>query len=148
MLGFDRRSGRSSRRIAALQALDPRQQGTHRAVDVGPGRLRERELQARASVRAGSDCLECGAEQLQQAHHDPVVHPLGLRLQGGVGLGGQRELRRHLAEDLHHEQLPGAHLEVRREGARVAALLDALLKRRQGAAGVSGGDRVDGGFEQ
>ena len=41
-----------------------------------------------------------------------VSDALGLLAQRGVGLGGERQLRGHLAERLHDQQLARARLEV------------------------------------
>ena len=107
-----RRNRRCTAAAGALQTLDPSEQRAHRAINLGPGCLHERELQTRARIGPRARTLHRLTEQLKQAHDRGVLDALGLGREGRVGLGRQRELLGHLTERLHDQELARANLEV------------------------------------
>ena len=127
----------------AFEALDAIEQRAQRAVDLGTRSLDERELQLRARVGTGLDGLQRRAELLEDAHRGARPDALGLRREARVGVGRLGQLGRNLAERRHEQQLARAHLQVRREGPRVATLRGAARDREQHRARVARVDRVE-----
>ncbi len=117
-----RRDRGGARSGVLFERLDAGEQRAHRAVEGGPRRLHERELEAGARVGAGANRLERLSEELEHPHDDGVGYALGLLGERRIGLGGERQLRRDAADGLDDHRLAQPRLEVAREGGRVPAL--------------------------
>ena len=113
-------------------------------VDLGRGGLDQRELELRARVGAGLQRLERAGEQVEQAHDLGATRARRLLGQALVALGSHAQLRRHLAERLHDQQLARVRLEVAQELPGVATGPAQPRDRAERGGGVARGDRIHG----
>src|SRR3954454_18285331 len=74
-------------------------------VYLGAGGLRQGELELRAGVGTVAHRLHRRCEQIEDANCVGMGDARGLLGQALVAVGGDRDLRRHAAERVHHEQL-------------------------------------------